>query len=90
MALLDKLGHSVRLAENGQEAVNYYKDSLSKSAITSQPVEPLISTSTTLLVSTLLNDDIRSMRGLTSINNTPIPPPRINFDICLMDISMPV
>ena len=75
-ALLKKLGHSVRLAENGSEAVRYYKESLALAANTTilaacQSKDPLPHRETDFVVETATE-------------------PRITFDICLMDISMPV
>ena len=103
LALLAKLGHSVRLAVNGAEAVRFYKESLTvagNAATTTSPLTRCVSLPVAVsdFVTEISNctvgiETISTKKGDTvpqsRLSLSPLQAP-LKFDICLMDISMPV
>ena len=111
--MLGKMGHSVVLAENGQEGVDKWRATLSSEALKLLPLTPHTAAQTVLLtVSAPLIDT--SLQKISTTQQTESsgavasscdvagaivnvsPPsailklPSTVFDICLMDLSMPV
>ena len=96
--MLVKLGHSVRLAENGEDAVRLYKGSLVAinayssltSSVTRVPKRTPIAHAVTIVAS--VPEEMSYPVAVNVINSEHaidvVDPKR--FDICLMDISMPV
>lgn len=77
--MLEKMGHSVVLAENGQEAVDKWK-------ATSQSLSPINFQKSAKV-------DVPEYDWKESGSPVVLGPnamPLIPFDICLMDLSMPV
>ena len=104
IAMLEKMNHSVVLAENGLEAVNKWRATLSPEAIAlGLPVDldgsptgsmvhmPL--TKTMPMSSSPDSDLSLSIVAIVSKSSTPDLVTTLglqSFDICLMDLSMPV
>ena len=87
MALLAKMGHSVVLAEDGQQAVDKWRGTLTAETLKLLPAQKMLHSSNLLHTAT------------TPIPTQPLDPSPLTavlnvaplvFDICLMDLSMPV
>lgn len=96
--MLEKMNHSVVLAENGQEAVNKWRATLSTEAIAlGLPVDldgsPTGSMVHLPLTKTMPMSSSPDTVAIVSKSSTPDWVTTLglqSFDICLMDLSMPV
>ena len=98
MALLAKMGHSVVLAEDGQQAVDKWRGTLTAQTLKLLPAQKMTHSGNILLHTA--RTPIPTQPLELSDAKLGIAPPRppsavlnvspLVFDICLMDLSMPV